>query len=170
MPSTPEAYAYTPVNYVGESGSIPALLLYERGGLSYVRFWTQSWLHYDGWSGWVTTALHSEHVVAADPHEPAVVDLFRELEREAAAQLQHLSNRRHQANGQHAKERVEQRVRHPEKPTEKLTATQGNGVKPPPKSAPARGRRARANAEDAHSLKPVRSIAGLTIADFLYDR
>jgi hypothetical protein len=65
---------------------------------------------------------------------------------------------------------VEQRVRHPERPTEKLTATQGNGVKAPPKSASARGRRARGNAEEVHSLKPVRSIAGLTIADFLYDR
>ena len=57
MPSTPEAYAYTPVNYVGESGSIPALLLYERGGLSYVRFWTQSWLHLT--VGVVGLQLHS---------------------------------------------------------------------------------------------------------------
>jgi hypothetical protein len=42
-----------------------------------------------------------------------------------------------------------------------LTATQGNGVKALPKSAPARGRRARANAEDVRPLNPVRSIAGL---------
>jgi len=28
----------------------------------------------------------------------------------------------------------------------------------------------RPNEADSHSLKPVRSIAGLTIADFLYDR
>jgi len=49
-------------------------------------------------------------------------------------------------------------------------ALQGNGVKPPPKSTPARGRSAKAPGEDIHSLEPVRSIAGLTIADFLYDR
>ena len=73
MPYTPEAYAYTPVNYVGESRSIPALLLYERGGLSYLRFRVQSsWPYYDGWSNWVTVGLFSEHIVTADPHEPAV--------------------------------------------------------------------------------------------------
>jgi hypothetical protein len=38
MPYTPEAYAWSPVNYVGKSGSIPAFLLYEAGGLCYVRF------------------------------------------------------------------------------------------------------------------------------------
>jgi hypothetical protein len=51
-----------------------------------------------------------------------------------------------------------------------IVATQGSGVKPHPKSAPSKQRRARVNAEDGHSLKPVRSIAGLTIADFLYGR
>jgi hypothetical protein len=47
-----------------------------------------------------------------------------------------------------------------------------DGVKPLPKPAktPARQGKARASGEDFHSLKPVRSIAGLTIADFLYDR
>jgi hypothetical protein len=92
MPYThSKVYAYTPVKYVGESGSIPTLLLYERDGLAYVRFWTRCWRQYNGWSGWVTTALHSEHVVTADPHEPAVASLLGELEREAAVMRHRIS-------------------------------------------------------------------------------
>ena len=56
--------------------------------------------------------------------------------------------------------------------------TRSNGAKPPPvkpsasepAKTPARQREARTNGEDSHSLKPVRSISGLTLADFLYDR
>jgi hypothetical protein len=52
--------------------------------------------------------------------------------------------------------------------------TRSNDAKPPPAKSsasepaktPVRGRRAR----DVHSLKPVGSISGLTLADFLYDR
>jgi hypothetical protein len=94
-----------------------------------------------------------------------VADLLAELETEAARTRQYARGRSsqlskpNQANSQGA-------------PVPKTCAkvTHGNGVKPPPKSAPARGRSARAKPEDGHSLKPVRSIAGLTIADFLYDR
>src|SRR6516225_3217797 len=66
--------------------------------------------------------------VAADPHEPAVADLLGELEREVAAQRQHLLNRRHQANGQSKPEQEKSQVA----PTPKTCAkvTHGNGVKP----------------------------------------
>ena len=94
-----------------------------------------------------------------------MADLLGELEREVAAQRQHLLNRRHQANGQSKPEQEKSQVA----PTPKTCAkvTHGNGVKPSPEPAktPARGRRARANAEDVHSLKPIRSISGLTIAE-----
>jgi hypothetical protein len=43
-------------------------------------------------------------------------------------------------------------------------------VMPKPAKTPARQGKARASGEDFHSLKPVRSIAGLTLADFLCDR
>src|ERR1700747_3068946 len=100
MPYTPpEGCLFSPVRYVGESGSIPALLLYERDGLSYLRFQTKSWPHYDGWGLWSTVGIWSEHVVTADPHEPAVADLLHELQKEAAAHQQHVSNCRHRANG-----------------------------------------------------------------------
>jgi hypothetical protein len=75
-----------------------------------------------------------------------------------------------QENGQRApapkacaKEGAGHAVRDPEK------VMQRNGVKPLPKPAktPARQGKARASGEDFHSLKPVRSIAGLTLADFL---
>jgi hypothetical protein len=175
MPYSPEAYAYTPVNYVGESGSIPALLLYERDGLSYLRFRTKSWPHYDGWGLWRTVGIFSEHVVTADPHEPAVADLLQELERDTAAQQQHLSNCRHQANGQRVSNReISKQENGQGSPAPKTCAKvpQGDGVKPPLKPAkpPATQRKARASGEAVHSLKPVRSIAGLTLADFLYDR
>jgi hypothetical protein len=142
MPYTPETYAWSPVKYVGESGSIPALLLCEAGGLSYVRFRVASARpYYDGWSNWVTVGLFSEHVVAADSREPAVADLLGELEREAAAQRHHISNCRRQANGQGAPA---------PKPCAKVP--QDNGVKPPPEPAhpPGRGRRTRASGEDGH--------------------
>jgi hypothetical protein len=163
MPYTPEAYAYTPVKYVAGSGSIPALLLYERDGLSYLRFQTKSWPHYDGWGLWTTAGIFSEHVVTADPHEPAVADLLQELEREVAAQEQHRTNGQRasqakQENGQHAKMGDEQHVH------DKKRVTQGNGVKPA--KTPARQRKARASEAAVHSLKPVRSIAGLTLTDF----
>jgi phage terminase large subunit GpA-like protein len=56
--------------------------------------------------------------------------------------------------------------------------TRSNGAKPlpvkssasEPAKTPARGRSAKAHGAGVHSLKPVRSIAGLTLADFLYDR
>jgi hypothetical protein len=57
MPYTPEAYAWSPVKYVGRSK-------------------------------WVTVGLFIEHVVTADPHEPAVADLLGELEREATRMRQ----------------------------------------------------------------------------------
>ena len=49
-------------------------------------------------------------------------------------------------------------------------ATQGSGVKPPPKPAKslARQRKAQASEEDlSFFLKPVRSIAGLSLSDFI---
>jgi hypothetical protein len=105
MPYTPEAYAYTPVNYVGKSGSIPALLLYERDGLSYLRFQTKVWRFYDGWGLWATAGIWSEHVVRAGPDEPGIADLLGELAREAAVRQQHLSNCRPRANGQRVSDR-----------------------------------------------------------------
>lgn len=141
MPHTPEAYAYTPVNYVGESGSIPALLLYERDGLSYLRFQTKSWPHYDGWGLWSTVGIWSEHVVRADPREPAVADLLKELEREVADQRQYRSNCRHRANVQWKQENGQGT------PAPKTCARvpQGNGLKPRPGPAkpPARQQRRR---------------------------
>ena len=55
----------------------------------------------------------------------------------------------------------------------------GQGSPPPgcasapvkqPETKPCTEGKARASGEDDHSLKPARSISGLTIADFLYDR
>jgi hypothetical protein len=125
MPYTPEAYALIPVKYVGESGSIPALLLYERDGLSYLRLQTKNWPHYDGWGLWSTVGIWSEHVVSADPHEPAVADLLQTLEREAAAMRQSLANARQRENGQSKQENGNAS-------SHANTHPQRNGVKPPP--------------------------------------
>ena len=162
--------------YCSQSGvAIACLVIGRTEQLTFVKFRTADWEGYNGFSNYATTALFPEHLRPADPQSPGVVNFAQALASEVAAKQQHLSNCRRQAAGQGVEHRVPQNgvqvSDSPEKPTitEKLTATQGNGVKPPPKSAPARGR-ARANAQDLHSLKPVRSIAGLTLADFLYDR
>ena len=191
MPYTPEAYAYTPVNYVGESGRIPALLLYERDGLSYLRFQTKNWPHYDGWGFWSTVGIFSEHVAPADPHEPAVADLLHELEKEVVA-YQHQPSIRERVNSAVVAKAPPQ-INGQGATTPKTCAkvVQGNGVKPvsPQPVKPARAeavytnkndvnthpvgnsaRGRRASGKDARSLKPVRSIAGLTLADFSRSR
>jgi hypothetical protein len=177
-PYTPEAYAYSPVRYVGESGSIPALLLYEAGGLSYVRFRvTSAWPHYDGWSKWTNVGLFTEHVVTADPHEPAVADLLGELEREAAAQQQHLANCRHRANGQGASDRGKTISKQ-----EKGQEAPSSGIEklPPAVELPAKQRessKGKLNGEEFPSRKsadseilkkygPARTIGGLCLKDF----
>lgn len=128
MPYTPERYACVPVNYIGESGPIPGLLLYDRDRLAYVRFQTQNWPHYDGWGLWATTALHSEHVVRADPHEPAVASLLGELEREATLMRQYTNDSA--PDERPGKSRPANRHGAPAPKT-----TQANGVKPPLKPA-----------------------------------
>jgi hypothetical protein len=153
--------------YFCGSGAIPCRVLYRTEQLVFVQFRTVDWPGYKDYSNYARVALFPEHLRPADPRSPSVVGFAQAIAREVAAQQQHVSNCRHQANGP---ERVEHRVTHPEKPTEKLTAARGNGVKPPPKSASARQLRVRTSGKDGHSLKPARSISGLTIADFLYDR
>ena len=181
MPYTPAAYAYSPVKYVGESGSIPALLLYEAGGLCYVRFRVRTaWPYYDGWSNWDTVGLFPEHVVAADPHEPAIADLLGELDREAAAQQQHLANCRHHGapSGAGSGKGDTRDGQVPVRKPASAKVTRSNGAKPSPvkpasselAKTPGGQRKTRTSGGDGHSLKPVRSIAGLTITDFLYDR
>jgi hypothetical protein len=146
---------------------------------------------YKDFGNYARVALFPEHLRSADPQSPGVTNFVQALASEAVAQQQHLSNCRQRTTGQGAsdmgihisksKRENGQRapapkacakvgaghaVRDPEK------VMQGNGVKPLSKPAkmPARQGKARASGEDFHSLKPVRSIAGLTIADFLYDR
>src|SRR6516162_7180239 len=156
-------------------------VLYRTDQLTFVQFRTEDWPGYRDFSNYVRVALFPEHLRPADPQSPGVTNFVQAIAREVAAQQQHLLNRRHPAHGQGNGQGASDRDRHLSKPNQAngqgasapktcAKVPQGNGMKPPPKSAPARGRRTRANAEDGHSLKPVRSIAGLTIADFLYDR
>jgi hypothetical protein len=146
-------------------------VLYRTEQLAFVQFRTVDWPGYKDFGNYAQLALFPEHLRPADPQSPGVVGFVQALVREATAQQQHLANRGHQANGQTSAP-IGAQVSHRavDDAAKAPKATQGNGVKPPPKSAPARQRRARANAEDGHSLEPVRSISGLTLVDFLYDR
>jgi hypothetical protein len=148
MPSSP-AERDEFCEYFSGSGAITCMVVRRTAQLCFVRFRTADWgPGYDGFSVYVTAAIFNEHLRPANPHSPGVTNFVQALASEAAAQQQHHSNCRQRTNGQGAS--VEHRVPHPEKSTitEKLPAAQGNGVKPPPKSAPARGRRAKANAVD----------------------
>jgi hypothetical protein len=107
-----------------------------------------------------------------------VADLLGELEREAARIQQYVKSR-HQANGKGASDRgthlskpkqEKGQVAPAPKTCEKVTQCTGMEPLPKPARPTARRRKARANLQHVHSLKPVRTIAGLTIADFLYNR
>jgi hypothetical protein len=165
MPSSP-AERDEFCEYFCGSGAITCRVLYRTEQLAFVQLRTVDWPGYKDFSNYARVALFHEHLRPANLQSPGVRNFVQALVRELAAQQS--AN----AKNQRAKEGVTHDVSHLEKPTitEKLRATQGNGVKPPPKSAPARGRKARANAAEVHSLKPVRSISGLTLAEFLYDR
>jgi hypothetical protein len=166
-------------------------VLYRTEQLTFVQFRTVDWPGYKDFSNYARVALFPEHLRPANPHSPGVTNFVQALASEAAAQQQHISNCRQRTNGQGAsdmgihipksKQENGQRapapkacakvgdgnaVRDPEK------VTQGNVVKPllKPAETPARQGKARASGEDFHSLKPVRTIAGLCLADFLYDR
>jgi hypothetical protein len=98
------------------------------------------------------------------------------LEREAAIQQQqHVSTCRAQTNGQEGNgaavavpKRNSDNGQKAPAPEPRLEIKHGNAKPPPnPAKTPARQRPAKVNGADVKSLKPVRSIAGLTLADFL---
>jgi hypothetical protein len=172
------------VEYFSGSGAITCRVLCQLGPMVYCQFRTADWPGYRAPGLYSRVALFPEHLRPADPSSPGVVAWVQMLERQRAAQEQHLADWTRQRNGQ-TSAKISAQVA-PEKRsgpagpdlsphrarddvTKALPATNGNRLKPSPKSLPARGRKAKANGEDGHSLKPVRSIAGLTIADFLYD-
>jgi hypothetical protein len=173
MPSfAVERYEYC--EYFSGSGVIACLVLYRNEQLTFVRFRTADWQGYNGLSNYATTVIFNEHLQPADPHSPGVMNFVQALASEAALQ----QKCRDRANGQGAKE-----TGVPVTCAKVIQGAQfhlsngkvnggGNGVKPPPEPAkpPARQRKVRPKEADIHSLKPVRSIAGLTLADFLHDR
>ena len=131
----------------------------------FVQFRTVDWPGYRDFSNYARVALFPEHLRPADPQSPGVMNWVQAIAREITAEQQHLLNRA--ANPTPKQEKG----RGASAPKTCAKVTPGNGVKPTEAKPPARGRRARVSGEDDHhSLKPVRSIAGLTLTDFLYDR
>jgi hypothetical protein len=163
-PSSENEYA----EYFSGSGAITCRVLYRTEQLVFVQFRTVDWPGYRDSGNYARVALFPEHLRPADPSSSGVLNWVQAIASEVAAQQQYLLNRRHQANGQ--SEPKQEKSQGAPAPKTCAKVPHGNGVKPPSKPAPTGGRRARVNAEDVYSLKPVRSIAGLTIADFLYDR
>jgi hypothetical protein len=102
---------------------------------------------YDGFSVYVTAGIFLGHLKFCEEQPKGVVNLSRAPVLEDASQ--------HQENGQGA---PSPRIVKPSPPLAKLPARERESSK------------TRASGADGHSLKPVRSIAGLTLADFLYDR
>jgi hypothetical protein len=165
------------VEYFSGAGAITCRVLYRTEQLAFVQFRTVDWPGYRDFGNYARVALFHAHLRPADPESSGVMNFVRALEREAAIQQQHVSTCRPQTNGQGVngaavdvpKRNTDNGQKGPA-PEPRLEIKQGNGVKPPPKSAPARQLRVRASGEHGHSLKPVRSIVGLTLADFLCDR
>jgi len=166
------------VEYFSGSGAITCRVLYRTEQLVFVQFRTVDWPGYRDFSSYVRVALFQEHLRPADPQSPGVVNFAQAIAREAAQQ--HFAKcRHHEAPSGAGSGKGD--TRDGLVPVQKPAGAKGsrsNGAKPSPVKAhpsepaktPARGRSAKAHAADAHSLKPVRAIEGLTIADFLYDR
>ena len=165
MPSSPaESDEYC--EYFCGCEAITCRVLYRTEQLVFVQFRTVDWSGYRDFSKYARVALFSEHLRPADPQSPGVVNFAQAIAREVTAQQQHLANcRRAREMGIHT-------VKSNQANGQEAPAPKSNGVKPLPKPAkpPVRERKGRASGEDVHSLKPVRSIGGLTLADFLYDR
>jgi hypothetical protein len=147
--------------YFCGSGVITCRVLYRTEQLAFVQFRTVDWPGYKDFSNYARVALFPEHLRPADPQSPGVMNFVQTLDSEAAAQQQYVSGYRHQTNGTRESKQ--------ENGQGAPACAKVNGVKPSPKPAkPATSRRkARVSGEAVHSLKPVRSIAGLTLADFI---
>jgi hypothetical protein len=166
--------------YFSGSGAITCRVLYRTEQLIFVQFRTVDWPGYRDFGNYARVALFPEHLRPADPGSPGVVGFTQALAREVTAKQQHLAECRHHGapsgNGSRKGDTRDGQV--PAHKPARAKITRSNGAKPPPVKphpsepvkTPARGRSAKAHAADAHSLKPARSISGLTIADFLYDR
>jgi hypothetical protein len=99
MPSSPSENQFA--EYCSHSGvAIACLVIGRTEQLIFVKFRTADWEGYDGFSNYATTALFPEHLRPVDPESQSFRNFVQALEREAAAQRQHLSDRRHQTNGQ----------------------------------------------------------------------
>jgi hypothetical protein len=178
MPSSP-AERDEFLEYFSPSGAITCRVLYRTEQLAFVQFRTVDWPGYRDFGNYARVALFPDHLRPADPSSPGVMNWVQALEREVAAQ-QHFAQCRHHggpsANGSAKGAPHDGQVPVPRPASAK--GTRSNGAKPPPvkpsasepAKTPVRQRKVRTNGEDSHSLTPVRSIAGLTIADFLCDR
>jgi len=179
MPSSSPAERDEYAEYFSGSGAITCRVLYRTEQLAFVQFRTVDWPGYRDFGNYARVALFPGHLRPADPQSPGVVGFARALEREVAAQ-QHFAECRHHAapSGNGSGKGYTRDGQVPVHKPACAKVTRSNGAKPPPlkpsasepAKTPARGRSAKAHKADGHSLKPVRSIAGLTIADFLYDR
>jgi len=168
------------LEYFAPSGAITCRVLYRMEQLVFVQFRTVDWPGYRDFSNYARVALFSEHLRPADPRSPGVMNFVQAIAREIAAQQQYLSDRRHHGapsgNGSGKGDTRDGQV--PVHKPASAKGTRSNGAKPSPvkpqssepAKTPARQQKAQTNGGHSHSLKPVRSIAGLTIADFLYDR
>jgi hypothetical protein len=162
--------------YFSGSQAITCLVVCRSAQLCFVRFRTADWgPDYPGYGLYSTVGLFAEHLRPADPQSPGVLSFAQALAAEAATQQQHAFNCRRQANGQEAREAGIH--------TSKSKPENGQGA-PSPRiakspSPPAAAEKLPASQPEAskgklngkefsgRSLTPIKSIAGLTLADFI---
>jgi hypothetical protein len=163
----PAEYVLQSVNYVAANGrSLPAILLYEAGGLGYCQFATEAWGHYDGFGYYSTAAIHLEHLRSADGKPLGTREESRKI-REPLCGMQPTGTPKKPQAPLPAKSRCHHDN---SRPVAKAPTAAKNGSTPPVNSPERELSKLRINGEEHRSLRPVRSIAGLALADFLYDR
>jgi len=148
MPSPAESECRV-VLYCGQSASIPGTLLYTSGELAYVRFRTRHWAGYGGFQNYVVTAIFREHLKFCE---------------EQPQRAQTAADRGPQVSRSSSQQQPES------KPQAPLPAVAKSEQREPSKGK-LDGKEVSAGVRfPTRSPTTVRSIAGLTLRDFLGNR
>jgi hypothetical protein len=163
--SVPSEYVLQDVNYVAASGrSLPAILLYTADDLGYCQFATEVWDHYDGFGNYCTCAIHIEHLVPRDGKPLGTRDETRKV-REMGSEVQPTGKpKKPQAPRSLAKlevSRTKADKNFPDPFRKVSTEHQGlNGKK-------AALRKPSTSEPLTRYNRPVRTLGGLSLADYL---
>jgi len=144
--------------------------LYRSEQLAFVQFRTQDWPGYKDFGNYARVALFPEHLRPADPSAAGVVNFVQAIAKEVAAQQQHVSGSKHQANGQGASYKAID-ISKPNQDNDQGGSPPAAAAKPlskPRGITPAQREAIKLNGKEPCGRSPARTrtVGGLTLRDF----